>query len=348
VVIAALLWCGPAQAEPTHDVPYTPLPATFDELPQGEATTLPWWQDGVLHVGETAIETRLSRINHRNGTTVVGRGTGYPGSRTAWYLVVGDRLKPLVTTGTVGMPRISANGRWIAWLKETYLSDPYGELGATDTRHDLVVYDAREREVRGTWTNRRTVYDDGVNGMGLWGLDNRGRAAFGLDEVDFLWKPGRRPVTIKGRDYDNYLDLDSWPRGIVRYARIQKVGVYGTVDRQGRFTKVGRIREPLQGSWSRRGDAYFYAVDAGNTYWVENVEERLRVQLGVPDEGDDTWLRPVGWESDGKVVLWLDDHYGEAEEDRSLLVRCDAASGDCERVQGGPVAGSRSTMQELR
>lgn len=44
--------------------------------------------------------------------------------------------------------------------------------------------------------------------------------------------------------------------------------------------------------------------------------------------------------------MWLDEHYGDPADDRCLLVRCDATTGDCERVDGGPVLGSRAEMQE--
>ena len=282
VVGAALLLggAGPVQARPMHDVPYDPLPATVAELPQGGPTSLPWWQAGVLHVDGRTIETKLSRIAHRSGTTVVGKGSGYPGSRTEWYLVVRKRLEPLVTTGSVRLPTISANGRWIAWLEETRLSEPEGELGATDTLHELVVYDAEERKVVDTYRDRRTVYDDGVNGMGMWGLDNRGRVALGIAGQDYIWRPGHRLVTLKGRSYDNYLDLDSWPRGITRFARIQDKGLYGTVDRKGRFTKVGLVRD-IWGTWSSGGGAYFYGTDGGQ-FWVERIDDGLRVQLGCP------------------------------------------------------------------
>ena len=45
---------------------------TYNELPLGAPTTLPWWQGGQLHLGETVIATRRSDIVSRNGTTVVG------------------------------------------------------------------------------------------------------------------------------------------------------------------------------------------------------------------------------------------------------------------------------------
>jgi hypothetical protein len=52
----------------------------------------------------------------------------------------------------------------------------------------------------------------------------------------------------------------------------------------------------------------------------------------------------VGWESPDDVILWLHRDYGD---DRvSQLVRCDAVSGDCERVRGGPRTGSLATMPD--
>lgn len=340
---SALVPTGPVDAKPMHDVPYEPLPETFEELPEGAPTTLPWWQDGVLHVGGKTIETPYRRINHRNGTTVVGKGSGYPASKTEWYLVVGTRLKPLVTTGTASLPKVSANGRWIAWLKETYFSDPYDdEETGVDTRHDLVVYDVARREVAGTYTNRRIVYSDGINGMGYWALNNRGRVAFGVGGKDFIWKAGRRPVAMKGRSYEHYLDLDTWPRGVMQYASLQEKGIYSTVDRKGRVEKQGLVPD-WTGTWSRTGDAYAYRTDGGS-FWVDRIDAGLRVQLGVPDIDD--YVRVVGWESDTEVVVWWHNPY--ADNDISVLARCDVVSGDCERVTGGPEGDSPAEMQTSR
>jgi hypothetical protein len=331
---------SPVQAKPMHDVPYDPLPASVEELPQGGPMTLPWWQAGVLHLDGRTIETRFRRIAHRNGTTVVGKGSGYPGSRTEWYLAVRNKkLKPLVTRGTVRIPTISANGRWIAWLKETELSEPEGELGGTDTLHELVVYDAQERKVVDTYRNRRTVYDDGVNGMGMWGLDNRGRVALGINGQNYIWRPGHRLVMLKGRAYDNYLDLDSWPRGIMQFARLQDAGLYGTVDRKGRFDKQGLVRD-IRGVWSADGGAYVHRTAYG-AFWVDRIDDGLRVQLGVPEFD---YGGMIGWESDTSVVVWGDDP--DDDKDLADLMRCDAVTGDCERVPDGPVAGTAAEMQE--
>lgn len=62
----------------------------------------------------------------------------------------------------------------------------------------------------------------------------------------------------------------------------------------------------------------------------------------MPDIEDS--IGAVGWESDTSVIAWQHDTYGD--EKVSVLMRCDAVTGDCERVEGGPTAGSRAQMQE--
>jgi hypothetical protein len=104
--------------DPLIPVPHSPLPASFEELPEGPPTTLPWWQDDRLHVSDTVIKTRFSRITSRPGTVVVGKDSTARFAKTQWYLVVGHQLKRLPTSGTTRMPKVSANGRWIVWLDE--------------------------------------------------------------------------------------------------------------------------------------------------------------------------------------------------------------------------------------
>ena len=41
---------------------------TYDGLPVGAPTILPWWQRRQLHLGETVIRTRRSDIVSRNST----------------------------------------------------------------------------------------------------------------------------------------------------------------------------------------------------------------------------------------------------------------------------------------
>ena len=321
-------------------MPYDPLPASFDDLPEGPATTLPWWQGGKLHVGEATIKTRLKRMASRAGTTVVGRGRGSHGSTSEWYLVRRDRLKRLPMTNRSDRPLVSANGRWIAWLDER--AKPVSEF-KDDVRYRVVAYDAEQREVVDIFHDRRLVlWEDGINGIWLRSLDNRGRTVFTLGrEGEHLWKPGRKPRKLTG-DLHGTQDMDGWPRGLTQYRLRDGVGFYGTVDGHGVVTDQGQIRMPSVGFWSETGDGYLYTdYDAEPlTFWVDRIDEGLSVQLGVPAEGSDE-VQVVGWESATDVILW---RYERWHDPVSILVRCDAITGDCERVEGGPRAGRPAVM----
>lgn len=348
--VIATLTVPTAQATPTPPlvpVPYVPLPQSFDELPLGPATTLPWWQNGVLHVDGTKISTSFTRMDARNGTVVIGRGRGTRHSGGEWYLVDGDQLDRLPTSGTTGRPLISANGRWVAWLEERATAiTQYKD----DTRYRAVIYDARAGTQIDVFHNRRKVaWEDGINAVWLHSIDNTGRLYFTLGhDGRRIWRPGRRPIPLTGASNDVGQVVDGWPRGITleRDQEETNDGVYGTVDRTGQFTAVGELLEPRTGFWSGKGEAYAYSRDeaAGSeTYWADRIDDGTSVQLGMPPY-DGYGPQVIGWESAEAVILWLHQDWGD---DRvSLLVRCDTTTGDCERVRGGPRTGSPATMPD--
>jgi hypothetical protein len=324
-------------------VPYEPMPASFDELPLGAGTSLPWWERDQLHVGSVTIDTELRVIASRGGTTVVGRGSGASGSRTEWRLVRGERLRRLPTAGSTRMPLVSANGRWIAWL-DAHSTRVSAHLDRV--RYRLAIYDAATRRVVVSYREtRRTEWEDYSNGLMLASLDNRGRALFerGTAGPHLLTRSGRSvPLDVR-RLYT--AGWDGWPRGVMlnRYGSMADYGVFGTVTGGGQFAEVGRIPFP-SGSWSPSGGSYVLNTSGENgdaAFWVYRIDDGTVVQLGVPPV--DGSIHSVGWESEEEVVLWWHDSYGP--EPVSLLVRCDASTGDCERVFGGP-KGRRATMPD--
>jgi len=332
VVLSALLAALVPSAAPGEEVaaietgslepvPYDPLPASYDELPVGPPTTVAFWNDGVLCVGDHAIETRFRPTVPRSGTTVVGWQRTPLGSQ--WYLVRGDRLKRLPTRDYTEAPVTSGNGRWVAWLDEAHT--PINDY-KHDVRYRLVVFDVAEREIVEVFRNRRRVaWEDGINDLSLRSVDNRGRAFFYLGRKGArMLKPGRRPIAVSG-NLDGGLEYDGWPRGIMtgKSTRNGSVGVYGTIDGAGAFSKVGVVTSPSGGVWSPTGDGFVnpdYDTDPP-TFWVERVLDGSSIQLGLPDSGQ-LHLRVLGWESDLSVIL----------RSRARLVRCNAVTGDCERI----------------
>ena len=63
-----------------------PAPKPVEPAP---GTSIPYWQEGVLHIGETEIETTYRDLQFANGTTVVGRV-----GRGEWFRVVGSEFVP--------------------------------------------------------------------------------------------------------------------------------------------------------------------------------------------------------------------------------------------------------------
>jgi hypothetical protein len=314
---------------------------TYDELPVGAATTLPWWQRGRLHLGATTIETERSDIVSRNGTTVVAisedRRLGGP---AMWYLVDGDRLERLPMETRAHQPLVSADGRWLAWKEvRAERTDAYRRI-----ERYRVVYDVEQQAVANSFRDRRLVgWEDGINGIWLRTLSNRGRLVLhqGSDGVKVLSRRGR-PARFGGPHVDlgNEPD-DGWPRGTTIYRWRSGTSEYGRVARNGSYEQVGSFTVSTVGLWSATGAGYAYTdYDTEDpTQWVRSLDGET-VQLDVPIDVTD--FRIVGWESADAVILWHFDNYGETRA--SQLVRCATSTGACERVPDGPKAGRRATM----
>jgi hypothetical protein len=318
------LTAGPAAATP------------YDDLPVGAPTTLPWWQHGRLHVGDTVIETKRNDIASRNGTTVVGSDADRRGGQpTTWSLVRGDRLAPLPMRAKADQPLISADGHWVAWLEvRAPRTDAYKRI----ERYRVVLYDARAHRVANTLRDRRLVaWEDGGNGIWIRTLSDSGRLLLtqGNDGVKVL-SPRGVPVDFGGPGGSG-LSVDGWPLGTTTFRGHSSRSVYGTVSRAGRFDEAGSFALSFAGLWSADGSGYAYEHDGA--YAVRTLDGAT-VALDVPEDVDG--LRVVGWESDTSVVLWSFDDW--TAEMTSRLVRCSTTSGACEQVPDGPRSGRFATM----
>lgn len=310
----------------------------YDELPVGAPTTLPWWQDGELHVGQTVIATRRSDVASRSGTTLVATDEYRRMGRDAtWFLVDEDRLVRLPMRTRTDQPLISADGRWVAWL----------EVRARDTdryrrveRYRVVVFDVDRQRVANFFRDRRLVaWEDGINGIWLRTLSNDGRLVLsrGSDGVQVL-SPVGRPVRFGGPHLGNGAAVDGWPRGTTVYRPQSGRSRYGVVDEDGGFEPVGSFTVEFAGLWAFDGSAYAYTDLDATTRRVRHLDGRT-VTLATPDDLDE--LRVVGWESADAVVLWS---YRDWTDDQvSHLVRCSATTGACEQA-AGPQSGSYATM----
>ena len=334
LVAAVALPAAPAEAG-YKPVPYDPLPTSYDQLPLGPATTLAWWQAGTLHAGGTTIRTRLRELAARAGTTVIGSGWSYPGRRSSAVVVRGGTtLVRLPIAGHIRGPEISADGHYIAWLdeRETRIAEDRDRV-----RYRLVLYDAITYEVVADHRETRTVErEDGINSLSLISVANTGQVLFTRSAAGpYVLAPGRRPVKVKGH-LPQLRDWDGWPLGITAFRSRagSDRGLFGTVSRRGRFHPVGTTSTGY-GKWSPFGDGFAFDIEGifKNAYWVDRPGAGTSVQLGVPTDRES--LHVVGWDGPGSVLLW------DAESETSQFLRCDAATGACQRVEGGPVPGPR-------
>jgi len=338
--IALVCLCGgaiTANADPSAGDPRAP----YDSLPVGAPTTLPWWQRGRLHVGDIVIQTRLNDITSRNGTTIVAtdedRRLGRP---TIWFLVDGTQLQQLPMLANANRPLISANGHWIAWLEvRARKTDRYRRI----ERYRVVVYDVQRQRIANRFRDRRLVaWEDGINGIWLRTLSNRGRLVFsrGSDGVQVL-SPHSGPVLFGGPRVGNGVSLDGWPRGTTVFRSNAEASLYGAVNADGSFERAGRFTASFSGLWSADGATYAYTdYDTSDlTYWVRTLDE-VSTQLSTPTDVREFGI--VGWESTDAVILWHFDNY--SSKPASQLLRCFASTGACEQVPDGPKATAPATM----
>ncbi len=343
VVAAALSGCSDhltsGLAAPTVSPATLAQPATLADLAQGAANGVPWWQHGVLHIGEKSIRTTYRDLVFGAGTTLVGRGHFERGSR--WFLVDGTDLVPLLMSSGLVRPVVSPDGGTVAW------SDP---VDAT-TRH-LVAYDvATHRELGARDVEVHPACCDAGGELMVNGVGQDGRVVFSVLGVGaHLWNPGGTTVELTGVDA-NLLDAEPWPGGVMWQVHgadmFTSRGGYGTVDASGAVMKVGRVETDQLGTWSPDGTAYAYrGGDDGTSpvkeplpdVWVDHVDTGERTRLLLPP---DRRFEIVAWESADRLVLQTRNNFGVPAprgEPHGLvaLVRCDTTTGACERTADGP------------
>jgi hypothetical protein len=343
LVLSVACLCGVVPAATAGDSSGARHGTTYAALPLGAPTSLPWWQHRRLHVGSEVIRTRRSDITSRGGTTVIAtsvdRRMGQPAT---WFLVDGGRLARLPMRTRTARPLISANGEWLAWLEvRAHRTQAYRRI----ERYRVVVYDVARQRITNSFHDRRLVaWEDGINGIWLRTLSNKGRLVLsqGSDGVKVL-PPRGRLARFRGPRVGNGVVVDGWPRGTTVFRYKSDTSVYGVVARHGRFDRAGRFAVSWTGLWSAGGGAYAYEDEDGPTptYWVRQLDGET-LQLDAPQDAREFDI--VGWESADAVILWFWDDYSAAHT--SQLVRCFTTTGACERVPGGPKPGSPATMAE--
>jgi hypothetical protein len=301
-----------------------------DELPEGAPSDYPWLVEGVLYVGPAAIATEAEQVLFRGGTTLVGLTDD---RRSAWWLLVGDELTPLLDEETAYVvPVLSADGGTVAWRSDL-ASTEVDEL----TQHlvwEVVAYDVPTRTVLGRTRLEGDVFCCDQGGMVfVAGVANDGRVTLSGGPAGDLstWRPGDPLVPVQAATV-GYVGADSWPLG-VSYARPQDSGGvrFARVDETGDVMEIGRV--PQTGLWSADGRRFAQLVSSGS-----GATSRLEVR--EPVRGETVELRlPAA--RDWVVLAWVVETLVLGSRVRApdagdptyfSVVRCDALTGACERV----------------
>lgn len=188
-LVLALVAVGCAQDRPTPSV-------SQDRADLTRPTSMPWWDDGLLHVDGALIRTRERELVHVPGTTLVGHASFDRGS--AWWLVEGDRLVPVVEAATLVQPVLTSDGAAAVWVESTPVGGPEFVSDVGELESTLVRYDLRSREVTATWTTRYRVFCcDRSGDLHVAGIDDAGRVLLTLGFRDLVWIPGRDPIPAR-------------------------------------------------------------------------------------------------------------------------------------------------------
>lgn len=315
--------------QPVHPSKHHPRSST--QLGHGAASSLPWWSDGELHVGTRTISTTHREVRYAGGTTVVGdehrRGNTW---HSAWWWVNGRKLVPLLDSARgVVEPVISADGSWIAW------SEPLGP-----TLRRLVLWSVPAERVVGTLrVPVHVTCCDQSGELFVAGIDRGSRVVYSrLGGALELWKPGRRPIKVRGVD-PAFIGPQQWPRGVQWQVRGQAFGdldvAFATVDSAGHVHRAGTVPADQRGLWSPDGSMWAYpgladgsapAKTPPDRIWVTDVETHQRRELRLRDVAD---YRLVAWDSPSSVILAATEQPSPSDG-RLRLVRCDAGTGRCE------------------
>jgi hypothetical protein len=302
----------------------------LDRLPVGPPPDVPWFADGVIHLGETEITfdypvVQMGEINPVAGGAVIQTRPGFSGpdgnvhDGYALHLVDREGNIEQLAEGFIAGPAVSADGGLIAWADEEW--DPDAD-SAHPARTTLYVADAEsgdllhvEREgdtgdhfgkVIGFLDNQRVL---------VQGLDRDHNRADGL----FLWNLETGTVA----EWAGY-------RSAGPLAQSGGVGVFS------RPTDERIVLDTVTGHelWAE-SDGYLLgnAFAPDGQYAARRSHHGDRLAISIVDAGTGRELvrydmemieeQPMAWESDGSLLF-------EARNGTdTALVRCNG-SGDCE------------------
>lgn len=307
----------------------------LEPAPAGKPIAVPWWDRGVLHVDGAEIATREPDLVFSGGTTLVGHDSA-DGSR--WWLVDGDRLRPLVRSDTLLQPVVAGDGGAVVWVEERG-SRTVGEFRRL-VHSRVVHYDVDRGRVDASWrTSHVVTCCDAGGALMLSGILTDGRVVMSfLGGAHLVWTPGSDPVRMHGPGVGQ-AEPEPWPGGTMWQ---QDAGTYlllgrlGTIDADGRVRRAGVVPTDQLGQWSPDGAWYVYQGDGrggaplkadANHLWVQSPDgERVELHPSRPGHAElDAWESPTAYVlsvyAAGKLVGFE---------------RCQVETGACERTSDEP------------
>ena len=302
-------------------------PEVLADLPEGAATTLPFWEDQVLHIGTRHIPWPETELVSAHGTTLAGLSQERGSS---WGVVDGEEAVPMAESIGMLVPVLSPDGGTVAW--SSYVDE--------DTR-ELVVWDVATRRELGTIRRDvEVVCCDQAGEITVVGVQADGRVFFHDTRDVYAWRAGQEPIKVTGMRSIPYGEL--WPGGVMFQGKSNAdspaPGVFGTVDELGRFTRVGSTVSDQLGEWNGAGSAYASPGNGGELRVEWPIGDREAMTMALP--GTRRW-EVVGWEDDEHVIALTRNPEQGRIEPRDLpgvitMVRCAVSTGACERVAVQP------------
>lgn len=341
-----VLTTSPSASASTSQVPTpTASPSTMADLPLGPGSLVPWWGDGVLHVGDEEIETDLRFPIQAGSTILVGNSAE---RRSVWRLVEDGALgRTVVDEPRWVRPQLSPDGRLLL------VTTPADDQGLTT----YAVTEVATGVLWGSVDLQDLAPGECCVGVELLMFDNDGRLAYRLGEDAYVWAPGGKPVPITGVEAQRIEPLSSTDQGYAgglvtmgeATATSGNGGVLGSLGDDGRFTPHGVVPDSILSSFNPNGTLAAYPgndqgkvnVTKQNTsVWVQEIDGAAPQRLGLPDLpiGDDSnpayWF-PIGWEDDSHVIVRRGDRVSDDPVQWSYqFARCDVTTLACERAGG--------------
>lgn len=315
---------APTPVAPTHSPSAPSGPTTLAGLPQGAPPSVPYLQNGALHVDGAAIPTKATTVVSAGGTVLVGR---WYDATITWSVLRDGALHFVPMMKNVDPHAISPDGEFA--IAESW----------PDKQHTVLdPIDLATRKTIGSSLSLNEAYASCCGGgqeVQILGVDAHGTAYFSDRRGVAVWWPGVfRPVEL-----GSLSAMAATPGGLV-IQNDDSTGRLVTADRDGRLRTVAHL--PTNQGFTMSDDGSLLAYDmpeqGSDKLGLEATPGRVvdlstgrSTDLVLPtDTGEAT---PVAFEGDASVLVSVRaPGTGPATRRHEVILRCAVDSGACERA----------------